>query len=161
MTQQERPRKLRPNYHAIAEFERVRTKLLLLVDWLGVELPRRHLTMFVDTADLRARCQSITKVIDSLVNTPRRNSKRELIRKRVLRLLTEVDNLDMYTKGLKGSLDYWHSRFYRAPRKSKRTGNQAPNHAFQRVHSRFTSRAGRAHRRRTAERERWADMESQ
>src|SRR5213594_2778114 len=114
-----RRRRIRTNHKAIAEFERIRTKLMRLVDWLGVNVPKKHCTVFVDTADLRARCEAITQVIDALVDTPRKVSNRELIRKRVLRLFTEVDNLDMYTRGLKSPLDYLHSTFYRTPKKSK------------------------------------------
>ena len=152
MIQKQGRRSVRPNYRAIAEFERIRTRLLRLVDWLGVDMPRRHVTMFVDTADLRARCEAITKVIDALVNTPRKKSNRELVRKRVLRLFTEVGNLDMYTKCLRAPLDYLHSTFYRAPGKPKRKGNQAPNHALQRTHSRVTPLAGEAQASRRAAR---------
>ena len=108
-------------------------------------MPRRHVGMFVDTADLRARCEAITEVIDALVDTPRKKSNRDLVRKRVLRLFTEVDNLDMYTKCLKAPLDYLHSTFYRVARPQRKRGNQAPNNALQRTHSRVPSRAGRAH----------------
>ena len=124
-------RRMRTNHKAIAEFERIRTKLTRLVDWLGINVPRKHCTIFVDTADLRARCGAITQVIDALVSTPRKRSNRELIRKRVLTLFTEVDNLDMYTEHLKGPLEYLHSTFYRTPKKSKGKRGQAPNRRMQ------------------------------
>jgi hypothetical protein len=120
MNRERQRRPIRPDRRAIAEFEHVRTKFMRLVDWLGVKVPSQHCTMFVDTADLRARCAAITGVIDALVNTPRRKSNRLLIRKRLVRLFTEVGNLDMYTRDLKDPLDYLHSTFFRAPKKTKR-----------------------------------------
>lgn len=95
------------------EFEHIRKGFARLVKQLGLQIARRDLTMFVDTACLYDRCGVIRRFIRDLVSTNPRRVEAKIVTHRAGRLWAEVDNLDAYSRDLRGPLDRLHSKLVR------------------------------------------------
>src|SRR2546426_4968777 len=119
------------NRDARKEFEHIRQGLERLVGQLGLQTSRRDLSMFVDVACLYDRCGVIRRFIRDLVNTNPNRTKAKIVTHRAGRLWAEVDNLDAYSRDLRGPLDRLHSKLIRRapyfsgkPQSSKASNNR-------------------------------------
>ncbi len=123
----------KPNQARRNDFEHIRQSFKSLVGQIGLEIARRDLTLFVDTASLYNRCGLIRRFIRDLVNTNPRKVEAKVITHRAGQLWAEVDNLDAYSRDLRGPLDRLHSKLIRrAPYYANNARSpKASNHRMQ------------------------------